>query len=526
MGTREKAVSRREFAIRGLGIMAGAAGLATIGLVGCGPSTGTDADGEGDYSSPGGSLLTDGASMSWNRETDVLVIGAGGAGAAAALIADENGCETLLLEKGTFMGGATALSGQAIATGGSNAQKEAGIDDTVEAFRDWLLEVSDGDVELLKTWAMDSLDAYNWLCDMGLEVPGVIGAPGITFGGSHKVRPFVPRTHWSTGLWQVLQQALDDKGLEVLLETPAIALITDVHTGEVVGALAGDASKPLAIQARKAVVLSAGGFMNNDDMVRKHITNGIYVSFASPTDDGDGIKLAQSVGADTSYLYSLNDCSAHNDPPGACTYLVESARPMIAGEPPFIAVNAEARRFVDESNFQVMVNRAIMTQTDGYCYVVTCGEDGINGFALQSGLDKAQLPTSLRQSDTIEGLAEQIGLNPAALAETVTEWNGMCSAGADTAFAREATLKPIGTPPYAAAQVYPGGPSTLSGVTVDTSMQVISALTGRPVPRLFAAGANSNAQGRVYPCCGAALTCCVSTGRIAGANASKLEAWT
>jgi succinate dehydrogenase/fumarate reductase flavoprotein subunit len=512
--------SRRQFAIHSLSLLAGTIALTTTGLSGCSPSSSDASTGATDYVSTGGSRIIDTTVFKWDKEIDILIIGGGGAGACAALMAKINGSEPLILEKAAFTGGCTAICGQAIAAGGTTVQKELGIEDTEKDYTDFLLAVSDGDSKLIEVIGAGSLDTYNWLTELGMVTPAVEGVPGITFGGSHLVKPYVPRTHWTEGIWPVLQDSLIREGIETLLSTPAIALITDVYSGEVVGAVAGSEEKPVLIKARKAVILTAGGFTNNEEMVHEHITTGKFVSFASKTDDGDGIHLGESVGAGVSYLNSGNDASAYFDPPGACVYLIESF--PVPNDPPFIAVNNKAKRFVDESDFQVPVNRGVLAQPGNMCWVISCGEDGLKGFGLSGS---AEMPTSLTQSDSIEGLAQAIGLDAITLADTINAWNTACAAGVDTAFGRERCLKPIDAAPFGAAEVYPGFSSTLSGITVNTNMQAISSLTRQPIGRLFAAGANSNTLGRVYACCGSGIGGALTTGRLAGINAVKLEPW-
>ena len=508
-------VSRRQFVIRGAVACAGAGVLAAQGT-----AFADEAETGAAIASPGGSLIVDAPEMQWDRETEVLVIGCGGAGAAAALTAQEQGASVLVVEASNMSGGCTAYSGQAIAAGGTNAQNELGIEDSPEDFTEFLLAVGDGDEELLTLYGMHSLETYEWLEGLGMTVPAVEASPGITFGGSHDFQPEIPRTHWTdSGVWAVLDSALEDNGIEVLLETPATALITDAQTGEVVGAVAGG----MAIKASKAVILAAGGFANNPDMVHQHITSGIYVSFARNTDNGDGLKLAESVGAAVSYTNSGNDAPAYADPVGACTYLIESS--PVEGDPAYIAVNKQAQRFMDESNFQVPVNRSIMTQTDGVCYVITCGEAGIAGFGVNSGENAGASPDTMAQADSIAELADILGIDSGTLENTVASWNEMCAQGEDTAFGRAKTLKPLDQAPYAAMAVYPGFSGTLSSVATNVDLEVLASLTGEKIGRLYAVGSNGNCLGRQYVCCGAGVGSAITTGRIAGANAAALEAW-
>lgn len=157
------------------------------------------------------------------------------------------------------------------------------------------------------------------------------------------------------------------------------------------------------------------------------------------------------------------------------------------------------------------------------CYVITCGQEGINGCVLTSGAAAGEVPTSFVQADSIDELAVQIGLDPAVLSTTVDEWNEMCARGEDALFERTGALKPINTAPYAAVEVYPGFTSTLSGILVDTEMHALSALNREPIGRLYIAGSNNCVAGRIYPVCGFGVTFAIVTGKITGGSAAALN---
>ena len=496
-------VSRRQFAVMGMGALAGSALAARV----------AKADDAVQIVAAGGGLLVDSKSIPWDRETDVLVIGCGGAGAAAALHAKDAGADVLVLEKGSITGGNTARCGQAIAVGGSDEQMAIGVEDSPEAFAAYLVESGQGDDELLEIVGLESLNTYRWLCDIGVEVPPVNDKPGVTFGGNHDFPPEIPRTHWtSSGIWPVLDKALEDAGIEVLTETPATALITDIHTGEVMGAVAKEG---IFVKARRGVVLAAGGFTNNPRLMHDYMTTGTYVSYACNTDDGDGIALGQSIGAGVAFLDSGNDVPCYLEPPVACSYFVESS--SAGNKPAYIAVNKKGKRFTNEYDFQIPINRDIMQQPDMMCYVLV-GETGL-------GYGRIDIAESTKTSDSIEGLAEAIGVDPVILAQTVEEWNANCERGVDPLFGRSMVLKPIEGPTYAAAEVYPGFANTLSGLKTDKETRVLAALSGQPMGRLFAAGNNGSFLGRMYCTCGMAVSGCITTGIIAGTNAAALDPW-
>lgn len=506
---KDMSVSRRDFVTAGAGVAA--AMLTTSQAFAAQPGAAT--------SRIGGALCVDAKTFAWDREADVIVVGCGGAGACAAIAAREAGCDVIVLEKGAITGGSTALSGQAIALAGTEQQKELGIEDDADAFAEFLHAACDADNDLLDVVAYGSLDTFEWIHEMGVNVPAQEGVPGITFGGTHDVQPEVPRTHWTEGLWVPIEQHMTELGVETLTETPAVALVVDDATGEACGVQTQDGT---VYGARRGVVLAAGGFAHNPELMKENMLKNSYVSFSGPNDDGGGIKLGQSVGAGTAFLASGNDCPAYPEPEAACRYFVESS--PIDGDPAYIAVNKSGKRFTNEYDFQIPINRDIMNQTDGICYVIACGEEGAAGFNVSSGANAGEPPAGLVQADTIEELAGQLGLDAETLTATVEDWNASCEAGKDAAFGRTQILKPLDTAPYTACEVWPGFASTLSGLRVDTSMQVLSALDGEPIKRLYAAGANSCVAGRIYPECGFGVISALVTGRVAGESVAALDA--
>ena len=141
-------------------------------------------------------------------------------------------------------------------------------------------------------------------------------------------------------------------------------------------------------------------------------------------------------------------------------------------------------------------------------YLVTCGEAGLKGLGYAA--------EQAYRGETLQELAENMGVPAKNLSATIEAWNASCATGTDAQFGRTTGLYPLESGPYYAAEVRPGCASTFGGVTVDESMRVLSALGNEPIPGLYAAGMNTMASGRFYPTCGYAVACALATGRIAG----------
>src|SRR5689334_359408 len=253
---------------------------------------------------------------------DVVVVGFGIAGGSAALEAARSGARVLLLERAAVYGGTSAMAGGHFYLGGGTAvQKATGIEDSAEEMAKYLAAVSkEPELDKIEAYAHDSVEHFDWLEALGFEFersffPGkaVIqpGTEGVMFTGNEKVWPFkdiakpAPRGHkvpipGDTGGAKLVLDRLNDRlieaGVEVRYETGASALVTD-GSGAVVG-VAWRKFKEAGFIRSSAVVLAAGGFVGNADMVAKYAPSLGEKLFplASTYDDGLGLRLGASVG--------------------------------------------------------------------------------------------------------------------------------------------------------------------------------------------------------------------------------------
>ncbi|MEG0070745.1 MAG: FAD-binding protein [Raoultibacter sp.] len=464
----------------------------------------------------------------WDEEFDLVVIGCGGAGAAAAIIAHDAGASVVVLEKGDQLGGSTALCGQAIIGVNTKIQKAAGIEDTVDEALKYFMAAGDGDETLLRAMLEESGPAVDWLIDLGMQVPAEIGSPGLTMGGQEKqfaaVTKPVARTHWSVtpkpGMWPVLQQALDDRSIDTRTKTPAVTIIQNNETQEVQGVVAEDRGKKVRIKAKKAVIIAAGGYTRNPEMERRLIAKFPIITNSNICDEGDGMNLGIGAGASVGWFGFLKNVHlAKPDSDTAvspCLFVILGSEKM-EGKPPFILSNLGGKRFSNERQFYSLVCEDLLKQPEGRAYVITGGP------AAKAGLGAAF--DIAAQGDTVEQLAQKVGIDGKELALTVAEWNSNCAAGSDLSFGRKDSLFPIDTPPYYAAEVRPGTGTTFGGVLVDTKARALSAATNEPIPRLYACGNSGTFLGRYYPSCGAATCAAITAGRLAAADAVTLEDW-
>ncbi|MEC4294931.1 FAD-dependent oxidoreductase [Adlercreutzia shanghongiae] len=509
----KKGISRRSLLIGGAAASLAAASAA---LTGCAPSTGKP-----ELSATGASN----ADTNWDEEFDIVVVGGGGAGASAAIIAHDAGSSVVVLEKGEMLGGSTALCGQAIIGVDTKVQREAGITDSVDEALKYYMAAGDGDEELMRAMLEESGPAVDWLIDLGMQVPATISNPGLTKGGQEdafaEIAAPIARTHWSVtpqpGLWPVLAQAMEKRGIDTRTKFPVVGLIRDDASGEIRGVVAMDGNTEVRIAAKKAVILCAGGFSRNCEMKQRLISKHPIASHANIYDTGDGMNLGLSVGCDVGWFGFLKNITyVRPEEPeaslGAVTLAISGSE-NFEGNPPFILVNTSGKRFTNERKFYSLICEDLQQELEGKCFAISCG-----------AYAEAALPYVI-QAESISDLANAIEVEPDILESTINEWNEACSANADTAFGRSQDLLPILEAPYVAVEVRPGTGTSFGGVIVDTNARAIDSLTKEPISRLYACGNNGSFLGRYYPSCGAAVCSAVTSGRIAGRDAAALESW-
>lgn len=490
-------ITRRGF-VKGAALAAGAAAAGMVG--GCAAAAPADVPAK------------------WNEETEVVVIGLGGAGAAAAITATEAGAQALVLEKGQVPGGSTALSGQAIYAAGTSVQRAAGISDSAEAMLEYYMAACDGDPEIIKMLCYDSGPNLEWLIELGMQVPAQVGSPGLGVSGVEAlyadVTPVVPRAHVATpeaSVWKTLMKTVDDRGIKYYLETGASKLVWDGK--EVVGVEASKEGEPYYIRAKKGVVIAAGGFSRNKQMLYDWLSSAELATWTCPNDDGSGIRMAQSVGCGIAFPDSILGTVGWKGTETYCLFLL--AAQYVPETPPYIVVNLDGKRFLDEGMHYILANARLLEQPKGAAYVITSGEAGRKAIATED----------VKTGATIEDLAEALDLDSATLRATVDAWNKACQDGEDVQFGRTELLNPLTTGPFYAGAIVPGFGATAGGIKINAKSEVLNALTGQPIPRLYAAGCGAASYGRFYPSSGTQINECICTGRNAGRNAAALDSW-
>lgn len=438
-----------------------------------------------------------------DMKADIVVIGAGGAGMAAAIEAAEAGATNIvILEKMPLTGGNTVRS-----TGGLNAcatdlQKQEGIEDSVDLMVKDTMEGGHNlnDETLVREMAERSADAVTWVNSHG----GDLSEVGM-FGGASVKRIHKPTGGSAVGpmLVTMLNDNIKKLGIPVMLETKAEEILVDAD-GKICGVKASNSTGEITIDC-KAVVLATGGFGANAEMVVKYKSD--LQGFATTNHSGatgDGIAMAEKLGAAFVDLDQIQTHPTVN--PETTDMYTEAVRGNGA-----VLINKEGKRFVNELETRDVVSAAILSQTDGICYLVfdQAVRDGLKA------IEKYITAGIITEADSIEELAGKLRIDPAAMKATMDNYAASVTAGTDAEFARADMAQPLTAPKFYAGLCAPAIHHTMGGVKIDTSCQVLKE-DGTLIPGLFAAGEVTGGVHGGNRLGGNAVTDIVVFGRVAG----------
>ncbi len=420
------------------------------------------------------------------EETDVLVLGAGMAGHCAALAAADAGARVLLLEKSSHPGGSSAIAGGAFAFSGTEEQKEAGIEDSVDSFRQALLMSGKqkNNRDLVELFLEKQLGTYRFL-----------KSQGVRFELFRMPPPDTPRVHLTgTGraVTKLHMKAQAHPGIEFFSKSAGVRLVRSGESGRVEACLVMFGDREMDVQVRRGVVLATGGFSRSRELLAIYAPElTAAVKHGGVANTGDGLIMACDLGAgqaDLGYVAGSFGGAIRNYPD--VDSKSDEIPPLIfAFQDTAIMVNKNGRRFVDEAQSYKSLSSIGMAQPDGVAFQIfddtlmaaSLGDTSVNNY------QEALLGGYIQQADTIGELAEMVAVDPAVLEETVRIYNADANAGKDRAFGRSRGLKPIDSPPYFIAATANAVTSTYGGVTVDRALAVVDWF-GMPIEGLYAAG--------------------------------------
>lgn len=441
-----------------------------------------------------------------NKTTDVVVIGAGGAGLTAAIEAANNGAKVIIVEKMPMVGGNTKYATGGLNAAGTSSQADLGIEDNVEIFYEDTM-VGGGNInnpDLVRVLAENGAGTVEWLKGIGADLSDVGRMAGASVNRSHRPTGGAPV---GNHIVDVLYAKAQEMGIEVLLESEVIALLGDATgvTGVTVKTKAGN----YQIDS-KAVIIATGGFGANNDLVASFDeTLKGYGTTNHPGATGDVIAFAANF--DLAYV-DMKEIQTHPTVMPSNNYMITEA---VRGNGA-ILVNREGLRFVNELETRAVVSDAQLAQT------------GASGFLLfdqsvresLSAIEGYYKKGFLVEGETVEALAANLGIDAGALAETVATYNGYVTSGVDEAFSREDMPRALAVGPYYAVEVAPAIHHTMGGLVITTQAEVVNN-SGEVIKGLFAAGEVTGGIHGNNRLGGNALADITTFGRIAGQKAAE-----
>ena len=441
---------------------------------------------------------------------DVVVIGGGGAGLAAAVSAARQGASVAVLEKADSLGGNTIRATAMYNCVDDQLQHPLQIMDSEQLFFE---ETFNGGhqkakPELVRILTSQADEGLAFLQELGLEIDTVIDN---CLGGEH-ARGHYSKAHNGTDFIQVLSDACVREQVDFYLNTRAEALIQEGSA--VIGVQAVQQRQPIQFQARQGVILATGGFGYNVEMRMQYdqsLTGDLLCS-NTPGTVGDGLVMAQAIGAsliDMEYieLYPMADIydgGLHNSIPNAINH--------------GILVNTEGDRFIREDAGRDELAQAIRAQDHGFVY--SLADDDFS--SLQEDRDFLEglvLMGQVVKADTLEDLARQLELDFSVLEAAVNDYNRSDEQQYDPRFQRRTLINKIDHPPFYATAKTVTVHHTLGGVEINEHAQVLDQKT-QPIPRLYAAGEVTGGIHGANRLGGNSFPDCIVFGRIAGTEAA------
>lgn len=432
---------------------------------------------------------------------DVLVIGGGLSGMSAAYETASAGLETLLIEKLESWGGSSARSGGAVCYA-TEEDDETGYF-SAEDFYQWFRTMGHGQIndELVRRIAYMSGDTVQWMRnDIGYNPPYEMTETFVDGTVARLTNPGSP-TEYVTGsgggMMEIFYNKLAETGhLTMMNQTCATSLLTD-DAGAVTGAVAVRNDGSLLTVQAGAVVLATGGWAGSETYMDKWAPGmkNAY-NMAGVGCDGDGIALAESAGAKITF-----------DTPAFAGGVYG---PVAAAPENFLLVDGDGNRFVAEDKLACFIMAAMMKNPTGVFYEIF---DQAQGGELLDG------NPAVIKADSIEELAGQLGMEPAALSATIDRYNQLAGKE-DEDFGKDASLMTgIGEGPYYAVSVMTYILTAYAGPDITESCQVLST-DGEVIPGLYGIGEliATNIYGYDDGGHGATLQYCMSTGRMAAAD--------
>ncbi|MBQ8556245.1 MAG: FAD-dependent oxidoreductase [Clostridia bacterium] len=465
------------------------------------------------------------ATAETTADADIIIVGAGGAGLSAAIHAAEAGAsKVIVLEMTATTGGALNFTSGSMSAAGTIIQKEEGIEDTVESYIADIINNGDDfggqpNEELITVYANDAAEVFDWLYENGLKDATWRGTAKAVFAPEHALysiqRTYKPSPVDTTKYKSAAHEVLDklvaaDERIEIITSTTAKELIAN-ENGQITGVKAEGPNGEVTYTSTKGVIVCTGGYSANGKLMGEYAEYGeYYLQGGAPGADGYGIYMMQKVGAGITAMNAIPTFPmglvSKNDPTKgqiASTYTWKTGG---------IVVNQEGLRFTNETEsnpaprevaleeqtnavqYDIYTDKILADLTAaGSAYFMTAyfnGPEALGGHVMY-------------EADSIEGLAEAIGVPAENLKATIEAYNANVEKAMNVAegeayvdeFGRDLTtlnsynlgMNKIEGEKYYAIRLHALTVMTLGGVTANANMQVLDE-AGNVIPGLYAAG--------------------------------------
>jgi len=443
-----------------------------------------------------------------DTETDVVIIGAGGAGLSAAVAAREKGVSVIVLEKMPIVGGNTNY-----ATGGLNAsetsiQKNKGIADSNAQYIEDTMKGGKNinDKALVTEMVEKSAETVDWLINLGADLTDVGKMAGSTNSRTHR-----PTGGAAVGahLSAALEKAAKAVGADIRLNQEVTKIINE--NGKAAGVEVSTKDGKYTIKA-KAVIIATGGFGANPSLVESYkpeLKGFGTTNHAGAT--GDALTWAKDFNA---ALTDIEQIQTHPTVvPVKNLMITEAVRGNGA-----IMINRDGKRFCTEMATRDVMSEAILKQTGGTAYLMF-------DTSIRKSLKAIETYASqglLTEGATVAELAQKLGIPEAALEKTVSDYNSYVANGNDPDFGRKASEMPraLVEGPYYVVEVGPAIHHTMGGLKINTKTEVIDT-KGNVIPALYAAGEVTGGVHGANRLGGNAVADITVFGKIAGEQAAN-----
>jgi succinate dehydrogenase/fumarate reductase flavoprotein subunit len=460
-------------------------------------------------------------------ETDVLIVGYGAAGANAAIAAHDAGARVLIIEKMGLPGGNSGVCAGAMLIPES-------VEDAIRYYR--ALSFGTVDEEMIHTFAEAMVGIRRLLTGLGAEF--TVRRRDPAYFSSLLTAPIQRIQFNPTGVdgFRFLQNLVEGRGIKVLMDTRAKALIQDSQTREVIGMKAQRKGKEMTLLAHRGVVLACGGYEYNPGMLADFNFPGVteYIfPWGTPGNTGDGIQLASEVGAVLWHMASIEwGAFCARKPSKEFGMAIGAGLGRARPEGSFVFVNRYGKRFMSEDTNLIhrkaplevlsfdheraeyrnlpayMVfdetyrRKGPITSTLKHFQEIWGGPVGypqVHKLYEWSSDNQAEIDKGwVFQADTLADLAGKMGADAPVLEETIRNFNGDCAEGRDPQFGRtENSMAPLAMPPYYAVELALTLVNTQGGPKHNKKCQIMD-FNNKAIPRLYAAGELGSFFGFLY----------------------------